>query len=516
MLAQSACFVHRDSLKFAGICVRIKEKPRERNPDMPAQKTAHRPHGSRAAIALSGTLLAALLLCGFLWKMNPPDSTMTADLQRLSEETYSAVLLSMHSTEGFREEDFLRFRGLDTLVTSHLLRDAGEFSQYLKRILASGNAISDIYLGLDPELLWTAAGQDLGAWESSLEKLSSPMAAHPEISFSILLPYPYLDYWTGLSEEKLDVLLTLYQALADRLHACPNTKVFFPGAEEWLILNPGNYTDMPFGANDVITQSILLHTFCDTDYEVAPENQASYWARLRETIAREKVSPTRHADLSDWCIVFFGDSVLGHFPGSFSIPGYVTGLSGATTLNYAVSGTSASDLEGRPSDFPELIDSLPSEDITRETLAGKKLCFLINYGFNDYFDGMPVENPEDLYDIRSFKGSLRTCIARLQKAFPDASCILMTPTPTRAFHGGMDAKGEKGERFSDYIDAVAAVAGETGAFLIDNYHGFTISEESLDTYLPDGLHPNETGRLVIADRIIRFLEAEMRGTLTPP
>ena len=29
-------------------------------------------------------------------------------------------------------------------------------------------------------------------------------------------------------------------------------------------------------------------------------------------------------------------------------------------------------------------------------------------------------------------------------------------------------------------------------------------------YLADGVHPNENGRLVIADRIVRFVDLEMR------
>ena len=84
----------------------------------------------------------------------------------------------------------------------------------------------------------------------------------------------------------------------------------------------------------------------------------------------------------------------------------------------------------------------------------------------------------------------------------------MTPTRTSAFDFGTDRRSENGGCFLDYINAVKEIAAETGACLIDNYTAFTITEENLDTYLADGIHPNETGRLTIACRIIDFIENE--------
>lgn len=484
--------------------------------------------------AAAGILLAAALAAFILHQgsqttspvpvLQEDDGKMAEDLLRLSAETYSAALLSMHSTANFKEEAFLRYRGLDTLVAAHAIRSTGELSQYLECILSSGNPVSDLYICPDPELLWAAAGETAKVWKDSLKQdFCSYIEAHPQIAFSLLLPYPCLDYWLESETAELDTALTLYHNLINELRVYPNVRIFFPGAQEWLILNPDNYTDTCFDTNEVITESLLCHVFCDGDYAVTPENEADIWQSLRETIAREKASPTRHADLSDYCLVFFGDSVLGNYPGSFSIPGYITGLSDASSFNFAVSGTSASSMEtvSRP-DFPDIIgdflaeNTAPAENgcqftpesTSPEELEGRKLCFLISYGFNDYFDGATVENPLDPYDIHSFKGGLRTCIARLQEAFPDAAYILMTPTRTSAFDFGTDRRSENGGCFLDYINAVKEIAAETGACLIDNYTAFTITEENLDTYLADGIHPNETGRLTIACRIIDFIENE--------
>lgn len=455
------------------------------------------------------------------------DGQMAHDIQRLSEEDYNSVFISMHSTANFHEEDFITYRGLNTLVTSHTVLNIEELSQYLECIFLSGNTVSDLYICPDPEFLWAAENQDTRTWSKKMEQnFYSHIESHPEISFSILLPFPYISYWLESDDDKLELLFTLYHTLIEELYTYPNVKIFFPGAENWLTLNPDNYMDTLFDTNEVITESILLHTFCDGDYAITPENEEDFWATLRDTIAHEKTSPTCRGGLSDWCLVFFGDSIFGNYPGSFSIPGYVTGLSDAVTFNYAVSGTSASSSPNADrADFPHIIDGFleenatlsgvhyqftPPGNVSAAELADKKLCFIINYGFNDYFEGAPVENPQNPYDVRSFKGGLRTCIGKLQSAFPDARYILVSPTHTSAFNFGTDINSENGGGFHDYIKAISEIAAETGAFLIDNYNESVITEQNLAQYLGDGVHPNETGRLVLADRIIRFIEQEMR------
>ena len=352
--------------------------------------------------------------------LNPQadDGFMESDLARLSQENYESVLLSMHSAESFSEEDFAYYRGLDTLVASHAVLNTAELSQYLDSILSSGNTVTNLYLCLDPELLWTACGQKEEQWNTRLEAgLYSYIEANPDIFFEILLPYPYIDYWLELEERKLDTLLTVYHTLVAQLCAYANTRVFFPGFEYWIMVNPDNYSDLLFDANEIITQKIFLYTFCDGVYQITPDNEDSFWNSLRETIAREKNTPSGYPDLSRWHLVFFGDSGLANYPGSFSIPGYMAGLSDITFDNYAVGGTCAAFA------FPNAVNTFLSEKCGDQKQpwpdAGKKLCFLISYGINDYFTGGSIDNPLDPLDAGTYKGSLRSGISRLLEAFPD-------------------------------------------------------------------------------------------------
>ena len=456
------------------------------------------------------------------------DGRMDDDLIRLSEEDYEAVLLSMHSPGQFREEDFSSFRGINALVTSHAILDTAELSAYLDCSLNSGNAVTNHYLCLDPELLWTTVRQNPADWSSGLQNhLYSYMEAHPDITFEILLPYPYIEYWLNLKEDRLNTLITLYHTLTVELCAYPNVKVFFPGAEYWLMVNPDNYTGTFFDANEIITQKIFLSVFCDSLYQITPENEDSCWTSLRELIAREKASPTFYPDLSDWCLVFFGDSVLGNFPGSSSIPGYVAGLSDAAVYNFAIGGSSGASHGEGTQDFPNIIDDFlaentsPSDSGTLFTPGGeeagnfrrKNLCFIINYGFNDYFSGSRIENLEDPYDTATFKGGLRTCITKLQTAFPDAGFILVTPTHTGYFNRGMDKNGTDGDIFPAYISASLELAEELNLSFIDNYNNYIITDENLGEYLSDTCHPNEKGRLLLATTLMYFIHEEMADNI---
>lgn len=471
----------------------------------------------KKSLLLSAILIIALLLAAAVIilhhidttsplsqsNMRTDDGLMDTDLARLSDESYESVLLSMHSSAGFSEEDFFYFRGLDTLVASHALQGTEELSAYLDCILSSGNPVNHIYLCLDPELLWLDARKSSLRWNRRLQKnLYSYIKTHPEITFEVLLPYPYIEYWLDLTDKDFNTLLTIYSSLVNGLCAYPNTKTFFPGVEYWLMVNPDNYENTIFDANDIITQKLFLFTFCDSKYEITASNADSYWNTLRERVYLETISPTVYPDLSNWNLAFFGDSVFANFPGSYGIPGYMEGLSGAATCNYAIGGS-------RASSFPVAAAEFLEDAATPSGNSEEKLCFIIQYGLNDYFTGAPVENPEDPYDAASYKGGLRTGISRLQAAFPQADFLIITPTHTSLFEKGSTVMSEEGDVLSAYARAAVEVAEELGVYYLDNYNDFIITEDNLEVYVSDGVHPNELGRLTIAAEIMDFINERM-------
>lgn len=440
------------------------------------------------------------------------------DLKQISSQEYNAIFCSMYSIENFAQEDFVTYRGLDTLKLENTLRNTSDLGKYLQEAFASGNTLECIYLGLDPTQIWSTSRKNTDKWNASIsEDILAHASAHPEVTFEVLLPAPSLEYWRSKSPEEVDEILTTYRSLVSSLSAQGNIITYFMGGEEWLIANPGNYCDATL-TNELVSQKMFLFTFCDHSYQINVETAPVQLDALKSYILAEQVSPTEYPDLSSWDVVFFGDSIIGNYEGSFSIPGAVAGLSGANAYNCAKGGIPASvdpncDLSCPASAeyfITQNLTSIPEacpfpasmEAYMQKDHTGRNLCFVLNFGLNDYFGGHPVANPDNPYDNTTYAGALREGISKLQSTYPDALIIVMAPTFTIHFSNGTEKQSEKGGILTEYVDAALQVADEMNVIGMNNYTDLGINADTVWTYLADGCHPNETGRFLMAERII--------------
>lgn len=243
-------------------------------------------------------------------------------------------------------------------------------------------------------------------------------------------------------------------------------------------------------------------------------------------------------------IVVFGDSAYGNVRDESSIPEQLGRLLGKTVYNAAFGGTCASrndrgrrlDYSGDSLSLPALTKAIwaedfgiqqtirPVQDVTYyfgDVVDGlERIDFslvetvIIGYGLNDYTGGAPLENERDPMDEYTFAGALRKSLKTLKEINPSLRIVLVTPTyswiiTTRQtceeFDGG-------GGILEDYVEKEIAVAAEMGVEVIDLYHDFFIHEEWEDRmlYTVDGLHPNEAGRALIAEKIAGYLEGEVK------
>lgn len=442
-----------------------------------------------------------------------------SDLTLLSSSEYNSAFCSMYSIEHFAEEDFATYRGVNTLKLSTTLRDTNDLGEYLTEAFASGNPVEIVYLGLDPARMWNSADKKIDKWNSSLtEDIIAFATGHPEVTFEILLPAPSLTYWTELSAKDVSETLTTYRSLVNTLQPYGNIMIYFMGGEHWLIANPDNYTD-DLTTNPEVSQKMFLFTFCDHEYLINAANVDQYLDTLNTLITREKETPTVYPVLSDWDVVFFGDSIIGNYTGSFSVPGVVTGLSDAHTYNCAQGGIPASEDANSLLSFPSSVDYFVGRDATAlPELSGpfsaslenyaqdkhedRKLCFVLNFGLNDYFGGHPVANAENPFDTTSYAGALREGIRKLQSAYPDAEILLMTPNFVTLFNNGTEPLSEKGSILTEYVDAALQVATDMNVNCLNSYTDLGINESNAHSLLADGVHLNETGRFHLAERII--------------
>lgn len=485
-------------------------------------------HNRKKGVLLAGSIFLFCVIAGLallFWFEHrvhkvPSDKIRDADMAALSRGDYETILLSMYTPEAFDAGDFEYFRGSSTVQAFHTFVSLADIGDYLEQGFSCNSNLSNVYIGLDP---YTVSGQ-YGHLTSLYVKdytsyLTDYMETHDDVLFEFLFPAYSLEYLRTLSDSKYAELINSYRNLLNLFSAYDNAVVYFLGHEEWLIVNPGNYASSA-RLTPSILRLVVAYTMGSDRYVLTPDNMEERFGRMTELVQESNIS---YPDLSEWCVVFFGDSIFEYNAGSRSVSGIVENLSGAQVYNCSQGGIPATEdpeailsfnrmvacfLEQNTSGLDNNINfSRELTDYIQESQEGKKYCFVLNYGLNDYFGGHPVENPADAYDVRTYAGALRTGISALKEAYPEAVIILLTPTYTVEFSGGTVIMGEGGGVLTDYVEAAISAAQDMNVIYMNNYADSGINADTYQMYLADGCHPNETGALLLGRRILD----EMKG-----
>ena len=130
-------------------------------------------------------------------------------------------------------------------------------------------------------------------------------------------------------------------------------------------------------------------------------------------------------------------------------------------------------------------------------------------GTNDYCHGdAPFGKIEDV-DRNTFCGSVRCLMDMLVRRYPDAKLIFLTPArrlgdefPSKSRSAGFPLKC--------YADAIKEVAKDYPVAVFDTYERLGINP-NIDSdrlmYTSDGLHLNDVGHRVLAERLCAFLDS---------
>lgn len=429
------------------------------------------------------------------------------DYRLLSTTEYDTVFLSMYPIDTFREEDYAYYRGMTIYKAACCIPSFSVLEDYMQHIADSGNTVTTYYLGIRPEL-------------TDPKELRKLLKQYPDATFEIILPYPSSEYWQSLSQEDYEKEMTTYR---DFLRAAPRiseANIYFFGSQEWLIANPGNYLENG-QINEDVSRTLLTHSDREHGYLITSKNASHFADALATLTAALRTAPPTYADLSEYCVIFFGDSVIGNYTDSTSIPGVVAGLTGAEAYNCGYGGHSAALGPNSFISLPGIVDAFFQRDLTllpddtqvydgvasylENASADKELCFVINYGLNDYFSGYPIES-DDPYDIVTYCGAIRSAVANIRKNAPSAHIILCTPTFTAAFDNGMEPHGEEGNVLFDYVNAILDLSRELQTDALDTYHELGITPANENQHLIDQIHPNAACRFRIGSLISRMLQ----------
>lgn len=456
---------------------------------------------SKKIIGISIVIILGALMAGvafLMWQYGK----MKPDLKRLEQESYDTVFLSMYPTDNYVEDDYMHFRGMQTVRCDYVIPNGKVMRWLMKKINATGNVVTTVYLGIDPE-------------KTTQEDIVQMIQENPQIRFEVVFTHPQINYWLDMSSEKCEEVLQEYQLFAQCMVGLPNVGIYLFSGEEWLICNKNNYEDISL-TNASVSQFLMCNSDYLHPYMLREEIIETEMAGMRELIQSYRENPVVYPNGRGLDIVFLGDSIMANYTDSTSVPGVVSSLTGANVYNCAYGGRSAALGEKDP--YPvsviaralieEDVSSLPQEEqgsaeITRFINREKKdneLMFVFNFGLNDYFNGYPVSG-ENLYDITTYSGALRMAIKSLREAYPEANVILNTPNYTVYYEYGQEVRSDKGGTLEEYANAVLQLAEELDVEVLDNFNELPINAENWDDYLPDGCHPNEHTRFLMGTRI---------------
>lgn len=239
-------------------------------------------------------------------------------------------------------------------------------------------------------------------------------------------------------------------------------------------------------------------------------------------------------------IVIFGDSIVGECRDETSVTELMSKMLSEPVFNAAFGGTCMSYTETDKrlaytkdclnmaglsqavyaDDFSVQINSRIRESVTEyfdETIrelsdidfASVDIVF-IEHGMNDYHGAVIMDNPDNPYDTHTFSGALRSSVRNLKAVNPDMRIILVTPTYSwyRDEQITCEEYNPGGGVLSEYIEKELELAKELGIEAADIYHDFYSHDnwEDWEIYTNDGLHPNETGRRMIAEALCGYAE----------
>ena len=440
------------------------------------------------------------------------------------------MFLSMFPVRTFNE-DVLYDQMLAVAEILEVPLDSGmQLIEVLETVLKKPNTLNKVFLGIHTEGVWEQRTRPLNlsyesellqegySWEAALVELAK---RYPNITFETVLYYPNINTLTSMDQETIDGMADWYGYVAEILcqyEEVPNMHLFMPGCEEWLICNVDNYQDdmnLTVEVADELERLIL----CTYQFMVTQENVAEKCERLKQLVHTYRENPIA-PQKQDCTYVFLGDSVIGNYSGSLSIPGVVSYMTGADVINCGYGGLAATKMSEEKAGLQDVIDMLLNETPDRDESsignenarrgirqfwnAGfekntEKLVFFLSFGINDYMSGLPVYNAAN--DISCYKGALTKAVEDLQNAFPNAKIVLMTPNLIARGDFGTVAY-EKGSPYIEYIKAVFAIGEEKELDVIDIYGAVTFTENEISKYLADLCHPNYDFRFLIG-KIIR-------------
>lgn len=203
-------------------------------------------------------------------------------------------------------------------------------------------------------------------------------------------------------------------------------------------------------------------------------------------------------------INFLGDSITegyGCSSDDAKFTSLIAAQHGAITRCYGISGTrlarqkTPSENLRHDLDFPSRVAEMdPDADL-----------IVVFGGTNDFGHGDAPFGDFSDHTVWTFCGALHTLYTALLEKYPEATIMVMTP-----LHRSTEAiPNMHGKVLEDYVDAIRKAAEYYSLPVLDLYATYGVQPAvpvMKEKYMPDGLHPNDAGQMILANKIAKFIE----------
>lgn len=169
----------------------------------------------------------------------------------------------------------------------------------------------------------------------------------------------------------------------------------------------------------------------------------------------------------------------------------------AAMRNYGISGTRIARQQDGSDEGNNYCERVATMDPEADVVV-------VFGGTNDFGHGdAPIGTPEDRTPD-TFYGACHFMMRSLIEKYPQALIVILTP-----IHRTEENVPNAHQcRLIDYVKIIRETAEQYGLPLLDLYSMSGIQpcvEINRTTYCPDGLHPNDAGNRLLADRIVGFI-----------
>ena len=201
---------------------------------------------------------------------------------------------------------------------------------------------------------------------------------------------------------------------------------------------------------------------------------------------------------------FLGDSITeGHGCSSEEtrFTSLIASQHGAITRCYGIGGTRLAR-QTKPSEWPRHDLDFPSRVAEMDPDADLIVVF---GGTNDFGHGAAPFGDFSDRTADTFCGAIHELYVSLLEKYPTATIMVITPL----HRSTEDNPHMHGKVLKDYVDVIRRGAEYYSLPVLDLYAPYGVQPAvpvMKDTFMPDGLHPNDAGHVILTNKIAQFIK----------